>query len=71
MTILNEAILTEIKELIQEELKKEENQIKLEDAQIIVQVLLPEIDKIITSKINKLTRRLATDIISWDLVNEK
>jgi len=71
MAILNEMILEEIGGLVKEEVRKEVNQIKLEDAKIIVQVLLPEIDKIVTSKINKLARRLATDVISWDLVNEK
>ena len=71
MSILNEVLLNEIKELIKQEIKKEENQVKIEDAKIIVQVLLPEIDRIVESKINKIVRKIATEVISWDLVGEK
>ena len=59
MSILNDAILSEVEELIQREVRNEVNQIKIEDAKIIVQVLLPEIDKIITSKITPLPNKMS------------
>ena len=70
MSILSEVVLEEIKQIIKEEVSKDVNQVKLEDAEIIAQVLLPEIDRIVAAKVNKLVRRLAMDVISWDLVKE-
>jgi len=70
MSLLNDVVLEEIKQIIKEEVSKDVNQVKLEDAKIIAQVLLPEIDRIVTAKVNKLVRRLAMDVISWDLVKE-
>ena len=70
MTILNDAVLEELGQIIRIEVSKDINQVKIEDAKIIVQALIPEIDRIVTSKVNKLIRRLAMDVISWDLVKE-
>jgi len=70
MAILNNAVLDEIKELVEKEVKRDINELKLEDAKVIVQVLMSEIDRIITSKFNKFARRLAADVISWDLIKE-
>jgi hypothetical protein len=71
MSILKEDMLEEmIRQIVKEEVSKDINQVKIEDAKIIVQVLLPEIDRIVTSKVNKLVRRLAMDVISWNLVEE-
>ena len=71
MSILNDVVLDEIKQIIKEEVSKDVNQVKLEDAKVIAQVLLPEIDRIITAKFNKFVRRVAMDVISWDLAEEK
>jgi hypothetical protein len=70
MSILNDAVLEEIKKIVEGEVKKDTNQVKLEDAKIIAQVLLPEIDRIVTAKISKFIRRLALDVVAWDLVKE-
>ena len=70
MSILNEAILEELKQIVKEEVSEDVNQVKLEDAKIIVQVLLPEIDRIVAAKVNKFITRLAMEVISWELVKE-
>mgnify|MGYP001202501928 CR=1 FL=1 len=70
MSILSDSILDEIKEIVKREVRNEENQVKIDDAKIIVQVLLPEVDRIITAKMNKMFRKIAVEIISWDLIEE-